>query len=186
MTDAPARGSGRRDVLVLAVVALCLRVAYVAGIVALDGTGQSGDPEYMNQLGQSMAAGQGFILADGERIYNQSVGYPALLAVLYWAFGPDVWAALAANVALGALSVGLVYALARMLLRDASTSAPPIPRPRCSRTTKTSSSHAWVTVSVTTRAKPTMVGVAVARCTESGSDHRTDVSTTSRETPLRQ
>ena len=124
MSDAAARHPWRRDVLLLAVVALALRVAYVAAIVAAYGAQQTGDQEFIDQLGRSLAAGRGFVLASGDRIYNQSVGYPALLAVLYRAFGPDVRVAMAANVALGALSVVLVHALARTLLRDATAGVP--------------------------------------------------------------
>ena len=121
---AAARGAWWRDALVLAVAALAVRVAYVAGIVARYGAQQTGDAEYMNQLGQSLAAGRGFVLASGERVYNQSVGYPALLAVLYRAFGADARVAMAANVLLGAASVVLVFALARAVLRAGPPGVP--------------------------------------------------------------
>jgi 4-amino-4-deoxy-L-arabinose transferase-like glycosyltransferase len=106
------------------VVALVVRVAYVVAIVAPYGAQQTGDAEFLNQLGQSLANGRGFVLADGERIYNQSIGYPAFLALLYKAFGPHVRTALAANVVLGVSSVALVYAFARTLLREAPSSVP--------------------------------------------------------------
>jgi 4-amino-4-deoxy-L-arabinose transferase-like glycosyltransferase len=126
MIDTSTRPSWWRDVLVLAIAALVLRVAYLVAIVGLYGTQQTGDAQYMNQLGQSLATGQGFVLSGGgERIYNQSVGYPALLALLYWSFGPDVRTALAANAVLGVLSVGLVYALARALWHERPSSVPP-------------------------------------------------------------
>ncbi|MDF1501552.1 hypothetical protein [Roseisolibacter sp. H3M3-2] len=126
MTDAaaPARGAPWRDALGLAAAALVIRLAYVVAIAARYGTRQTGDAEYMNQVAASLAAGRGFALASGERIYNQSVGYPALLAALYGAFGADERVALAANVVLGVASVVLALALAHALLRDAPAWVP--------------------------------------------------------------
>jgi hypothetical protein len=71
----------------------------------------------MERLAQSLSAGQGFAL-DGDRIFNQSIGYPAVLAVFYWFFGSDVRIALVINVVLGTISVALAYLLSRVLLRD--------------------------------------------------------------------
>ena len=68
----------------------------------------------MHKLAGSLSTGRGFTLA-GERIFNQSVGYPAFLSVFYRVFGPSVYVAVAVNIILGVLSVALVYFLARRL-----------------------------------------------------------------------
>lgn len=108
-----------RRVLAIIAIAGLIRLLYVLTMVGLYGVTQTSDFYFMDQLAQSMAAGQGFTLA-GERIYNQSIGYPALLAVFYLIFGSHTAVGLALNVLLGAISTGLVYLLAGTLLRDAS------------------------------------------------------------------
>jgi hypothetical protein len=115
------------DILILVAFALVIRAAYVIGNVSLYGTEQYSDFGYLHNLAGSLAAGKGFTL-DGDRIYNQSIGYPALLAIFYSAFGFKVMVALWVNVILGAFSVALVYILSLALLQrhgdDASVASP--------------------------------------------------------------
>jgi hypothetical protein len=115
--------------LVLACLALAVRAVYLTAIVRLYGTDQISDCLFMERLARSLAAGQGFTLS-GDRIFNQSVGYPALIALFYLIFGSDVRIVLAINVVLGAVSVTLVYLLTWVLLRErpemGSSEAPPL------------------------------------------------------------
>ena len=106
-----------RRVLAVVALALAVRLLYVFSMVLLYGTEQASDFYFMDQLARSLAAGQGYTLA-GERIFNQSVGYPAVLAALYWIFGSRVEVALGLNAVLGALTAGLVYLLALRILRE--------------------------------------------------------------------
>jgi hypothetical protein len=75
------------------------------------GFSQFSDALYMHQLAGSLAAGEGFTI-NGQRIFNQSVGYPAFIAVFYAFFGVRVEVALVLNSLLGGVSAALVYQLA--------------------------------------------------------------------------
>ena len=101
----------------LAAAALLLRALYVWRMVARYGADQFSDFLYMDRLAQSLAAGSGFALW-GERIFNQSIGYPFLLSLCYRLCGSHWAVMMGMNVVLGALSVGLVYLLARSLSWD--------------------------------------------------------------------
>jgi hypothetical protein len=105
-----------RAAIVMGIVALVVRLFYTLVIVSQYGLAQESDALYLNGLAKSLAAGTGFTLS-GHRIYNQSLGYPLFLSILYRIGGPDVRLALAANACLGALSVALVVLLAGRLQR---------------------------------------------------------------------
>ena len=98
----------------LAAIALLLRGLYVWRMVVRYGADQFSDFLYMDRLAQSLAAGNGFTLG-GERIFNQSIGYPFLLSLFYRLFGPHWAVMMGMNAVLGALSVALIYLLARSL-----------------------------------------------------------------------
>ena len=68
----------------------------------------------------ALAAGRGYVLADGTPTAYFPVGYPAFLGGLFHVFGPSVVAAKLANVILSTLTIGIVYALfGRLLARGA-------------------------------------------------------------------
>lgn len=112
-----ADGRGARDWVWaggLAVAALLVRGLYVWRMVVRYGADQFSDFLYMDRLARSLAAGNGFTLG-GERIFNQSIGYPFLLSLFYRLFGPHWAVMMGFNAVLGALSVALVYLLTRHL-----------------------------------------------------------------------
>ena len=109
-------GSEALAMLGLACLALGLRAVYLCRALRLFGTVQFSDFLFMQELTKSLAAGQGFTIG-GVRVFNQSVGYPAFLSVVYRLFGNDLAVALAVNALLGVAAVLLVYRLAVVLLR---------------------------------------------------------------------
>lgn len=121
--------SSRPRILFVSAAALLVRAGYVFSMVKLYGAEQTSDFFFMDRLAQSLAAGNGFTLA-GERIFNQSIGYPAVLAVLYRMLGSDTHLGLALNAVLGGVSTGLVYLLTWSLLRDPIPGLPWLRRER--------------------------------------------------------
>lgn len=116
-------GSERRWLLGILVVAALLRLAW-----ALYATKEpisariSGDAFSYYHYGKELAAGHGYLnLADGEATAYYPIGYPALLAGLFWFVRhtplPDdlPMAASLLNVVLGTATVGLVFVVARRL-----------------------------------------------------------------------
>jgi hypothetical protein len=95
--------------------AALLRAVYAWRMVVRYGIEQFSDFHYMEGLAQSLAAGKGFTL-QGARIYNQSIGYPFFLSLVYRVFGATPYVMIGFNVVLGALSVALVYLLGRRLV----------------------------------------------------------------------
>ncbi|MEJ7583525.1 MAG: glycosyltransferase family 39 protein [Acidimicrobiales bacterium] len=83
----------------------------------------SGDPYAYYFYGQELAAGRGYVnILNGEPTAYYPVGYPAILAVLFWIVQhtpiPDnlVLTGTLLNAALGTLSIGLVFVIARRIL----------------------------------------------------------------------
>ncbi len=103
------------------VVASVLRVGYLFWLKHSVGLQQASDFQYLYQLACSLANGRGFTL-DGVRIWNQSLGYPLLLSLVFRIFGASVGVALAVNVVLGGITAVLVAILAD-LLRPSSMSS---------------------------------------------------------------
>lgn len=98
-------------------IAFAIRIAYSIWIWRQYGLEQCSDFLYMHQLAESLSNGDGFTIA-GTRVFNQSVGYPAMLAALYWLFGAHPTVMLVSNALLGATSVALVFAAGKQLIED--------------------------------------------------------------------
>ncbi|MEI8349031.1 MAG: methyltransferase domain-containing protein [Candidatus Omnitrophota bacterium] len=99
------------ECILFSLVAMIIRLIYVAMITAKYGAGQHSDFLYMHQLAQSLAQGLGFTI-DGVWIFNQSPGYPVFVSIFYKIIDAKLMIAFALNIVLGALSVALLYILA--------------------------------------------------------------------------
>jgi 4-amino-4-deoxy-L-arabinose transferase-like glycosyltransferase len=108
--------AARRDLVKLGVLALVIRAVYVWSITSIYGLQQHSDFHYMEELAKSLAAGRGFTL-HGERIFNQSVGYPATIALVYRLFGAHIELAFVVNVLAGVAAVLLIYLFATLLFQ---------------------------------------------------------------------
>jgi 4-amino-4-deoxy-L-arabinose transferase-like glycosyltransferase len=82
------------------------------------------DPEYYNAAALSIARGDGYSIAFGDRGFQPGgdptafwpPGYSAFLAVFYWLFGEDLAVARAANVVAGTLTVIPFFFIGRRLV----------------------------------------------------------------------
>ncbi len=81
------------------------------------------DAGYYDFFALSIKDGHGYVRPDGSPTAFWPVGYPATLAALYGVFGHSLLAARVLNALFGALSAGLVYALARRWLGQAQAVA---------------------------------------------------------------
>ncbi len=97
-----------RILLGIVVLATVLRLA--GGLVVPMST--EGDPGAYLAMAAGAAEGTGLADVHGNRAFY-SPGYPMLLAPVFWLTGPSLGAVLAVNVALAAVSVLLVYGVAR-------------------------------------------------------------------------
>ena len=98
-----------RDLAVLGAFALVLRAAWALVYGRVEGG--AGDAPFFAQVAVSVAHGDGFALPGGAATAQAPPGFPALLALLYKAFGVHVKMGLALNVALGAATAMLLYLL---------------------------------------------------------------------------
>lgn len=105
-----------RDLVLWGSAALVVRCGYAWWVVRTFGLEQESDSAYLFRLAGSLAAGRGFTLGN-DRIFNQSVGYPAFLAVFFRGLGPSESLVLALNIVLGVLAVLLTYVLTCQLVR---------------------------------------------------------------------
>jgi len=69
-------------------------------------------------MASNLAEGRGLSLEDGRPTAWLSVGYPILLAGVFWVFGTSIAAVKALNLLLGIASVLLLYLAARMMFRS--------------------------------------------------------------------
>lgn len=97
-------------------LALLARMAYTFVADQIGALGQFSDFLYIHQIAQALAAGGGFCI-EGHRVFNQSPGYPALLAVLYWLAGSGGPVVLGLNLVLGAAGVALVSFICMAIVR---------------------------------------------------------------------
>lgn len=115
----------RRHIITTLSVFLCavaMRALYVMLIAKSIGVNQFSDFLYMHQLATSLSNGNGFTI-NGVRIFNQSVGYPAFLSVLYSIFGSSITVALVANCLLGGISAGLVCVLVYVVFGNSNNTS---------------------------------------------------------------
>ena len=101
------------------VLAVVIRCAYCWWVIARFGLQQTSDFAYMFRLAGSLASGDGFVLGS-DRIFNQSVGYPAFLALFFRAAGPSQGLVVGINIVLGVLAVAGTYVLTYYLVRSAT------------------------------------------------------------------
>jgi 4-amino-4-deoxy-L-arabinose transferase-like glycosyltransferase len=103
----------RFDVLVVFVVALAARLAIVAWAHARFGAVEDG--HYYDVLARRVAAGAGYtwLWPDGAVTFaaHYPVGYPAMLALAYAAFGASAGVAMGVNALVGAAAAPAAYAL---------------------------------------------------------------------------
>jgi 4-amino-4-deoxy-L-arabinose transferase-like glycosyltransferase len=92
-------------------VALLLRLAWIA--YAHPEVNLVDDAGYYDFFATSIRDGHGYVRPEGTPTAFWPVGYPATLAGVYAIFGHSLLAAKVFNAALGALTAGLVYLLAR-------------------------------------------------------------------------
>lgn len=111
----------RRTVLGLAalfLVALALRLAWIAHMDPSPRDGGFDDTYWYDTRAQMIADGEGYKWFDGAPTAAWPVGYPAFLAALYRVTDDSVLAAKLANAFLGAATVLGVYALGRRVLGE--------------------------------------------------------------------
>ncbi|MDP9035691.1 MAG: hypothetical protein M3O50_12875, partial [Myxococcota bacterium] len=102
----------RRDPLLIFAVALAARLAVVAWAWRFPAVE---DGHYYDLLARRLASGAGYtwLWPDGAVTYvaHYPVGYPALMALVYVAFGPTCGAAMTLNALLGAASACAAHRL---------------------------------------------------------------------------
>jgi len=95
----------------LFLLALALRLVWIACVDSSPRDGRFDDPYWYDISAQSIADGRGYNFFDGAPTAAWPVGYPAFLAALYRVTDDSVLSAKVANAFLGALTVLGVYAL---------------------------------------------------------------------------
>jgi 4-amino-4-deoxy-L-arabinose transferase-like glycosyltransferase len=95
----------------LFILALALRLAWVAYVDCSPRDGRFDDTFWYDTRGQMLAHGQGYVFFDGAPTAAWPVGYPAFLAAIYRVTDDSVLSAKVANAFLGAFTVLGVYAL---------------------------------------------------------------------------
>jgi len=95
----------------LFLLALALRLAWVAYVDPSPRDGRFDDSSWYDGSARTIADGQGYVFYDGAPTAAWPVGYSAFLAALYRVTGDSVPSAKVANAFLGALTVLGVYAL---------------------------------------------------------------------------
>jgi 4-amino-4-deoxy-L-arabinose transferase-like glycosyltransferase len=95
----------------LFLLALALRLAWIASVDCSPRDGRFDDTFWYDSRAQMLANGQGYAFFDGAPTAAWPVGYPAFLAAIYRVTDDSVLSAKVANAFLGALTVLGVYAL---------------------------------------------------------------------------
>ncbi len=108
-----------RDSVIVTGLALLLRV--VVSFWAWDRVGPTADGRFYHVVAQRIAAGDGYtwLWPDGVVTYaaHYPVGYPSLMAPIYWAWGPVPGLVMLMNALIGALAVWAVHGLSLELAR---------------------------------------------------------------------
>ena len=107
------RGSERRWLLTLAVIALLVRLAWV--VVVMERSPQFDEVEYLGHAAR-LAAGEGYVEADGDRAAHWPVGYPALLSVVFRLAGPTQTSAIGVQIALSVTTCLLLSVMGSRVL----------------------------------------------------------------------
>ena len=104
-----------RWALLFVLLALALRVAWVATVDPYPLDGRFDDTEFYDASAKALADGKGYLNFEQQPTARWPVGYSGLVASLYVVFGHNVAAPKALNVFLGAATVLAVYALGARL-----------------------------------------------------------------------
>lgn len=104
-----------RWALAFVLLALVLRVTWVATIDPDPLDGRFDDTEFYDASAKALAEGKGYVNFEQEPTARWPIGYSGLVASLYVVFGHNVLAPKALNVFLGAATVFAVYVLAARL-----------------------------------------------------------------------
>ena len=91
-------GSERRWLLVLAIVALSVRLGWA--FLMVDRSPMFDEVEYL-ELAEGLAAGEGYVDPSGNRVAYWPVGYPALLSLAFRVLGSSTAVAVGLQIALG-------------------------------------------------------------------------------------
>lgn len=117
MTASPRLRSSILRACGLLAFALAVRVAWVE-VARVDPNAKFNfDMTWYQAMGERLARGEGFTAGDGPTA-AWPPGYPALLALLHWAFGGDFQIAQLANAAIGALTCLVTFGIGRRLFDD--------------------------------------------------------------------
>ena len=107
---------GKLALVALFLLALALRLAWIAYVDPSPRDGRFDDSLWYDSSAQTIADGRGYIFFDGAPTAAWPVGYPAFLAAIYRVTDDSVLSAKVANAFLGALTVLGVYALGALVL----------------------------------------------------------------------
>ena len=102
---------GKLALAALFLLALALRLAWIAYVDPSPRDGRFDDTSWYDGSAQTIADGQGYVFYDGAPTAAWPVGYPAFLAAIYRVTDDNVRSGKVANAFLGALTVLGVYAL---------------------------------------------------------------------------
>ena len=102
---------GKLALAALFLLALALRLAWIAYVDPSPHDGRFDDTSWYDGSAQAIADGRGYIFFDGAPTAAWPVGYPAFLAAVYRVTGDSVLSAKVTNAFLGALTVLGAYAL---------------------------------------------------------------------------
>ena len=106
---------GRQTLAALFLLALVLRLAWIACVDPSPRDGRFDDSSWYDGSAQNIAGGQGYIFFDRAPTAAWPVGYPAFVAAIYRVTDDSVLSAKVANAFLGALTVLGVYALGALV-----------------------------------------------------------------------
>lgn len=104
-----------RWALAFVLLALVLRVAWVATVNPDPLDGRFDDTQFYDASAKALAEGKGYVNFEQEQTARWPIGYSGLVASLYVVFGHNVLAPKALNVFLGAATVLAVFVLAARL-----------------------------------------------------------------------
>jgi 4-amino-4-deoxy-L-arabinose transferase-like glycosyltransferase len=104
-----------RWVLALVLLALALRIAWVAAVNPDPLDGRFDDTLVYDRSAEALAEGKGYINLEGKPTAHWPIGYSGVVASLYFVFGRNLLAPKALNVFLGAATVVAVYVLGARL-----------------------------------------------------------------------
>jgi 4-amino-4-deoxy-L-arabinose transferase-like glycosyltransferase len=106
---------GKLALVALFLLALVLRLAWVACVDPSPRDGRFDDSSWYDGSARNIADGRGYIFFDGAPTAAWPVGYPAFVAAIYRVTDDNVLSAKVANAFLGALTVVGVYALGALV-----------------------------------------------------------------------